>query len=423
MKYKRKVLKNGLRVITVPMKDNPTVTVLVLVEVGSKYESKKINGVSHFLEHMCFKGTVKRPKAIQIVTELDSVGAQYNAFTSQEWTGYYAKANSKHSDLLIDVVSDIYLNPLIPKEEVEKERGVIIEEINMYNDMPNLKVQELITKLLYGDQPAGWDVAGTKETVGATTRDDIFNYRHNAYVAGKTTVVVAGSFNEKKILSQIEKSFKNCSTEKGLTKLAVAEAQNEPQILKEDRKIDQTHLVLGVRTFDAYNKQNAVLRVLSGVLGGGMSSRLFEKMRNELGICYYVRNTTDALSDHGFFSISAGVKNERLIEALSGIMGELELLKNELVSKKELDKVKEYLVAGMYLHLESSDSVADFYGSDEILNKKLKKPEEVAKEIYKVTAKEINDLAKKIFVNKNLNLAIVGPQSDDTKIKEVLKFK
>jgi predicted Zn-dependent peptidase len=236
-------------------------------------------------------------------------------------------------------------------------------------------------------------------------------------------VVVAGSFNEKKILSQIEKSFKNCSTEKGLTKLAVAEAQNEPQILKEERKIDQTHLVLGVRTFDAYNKQNAVLKVLSGVLGGGMSSRLFEKMRNELGICYYVRNTTDALSDHGFFSISAGVKNERLIEALSGIMGELELLKNELVSKKELDKVKEYLVAGMYLHLESSDSVADFYGSDEILNKKIKKPEELAKEIYKVTAKEINDLAKKIFVNKNLNLAIVGPQSDDTKIKEVLKFK
>lgn len=423
MKYKRKVLKNGLRVITVPMKDNPTVTVLVLVEVGSKYESKKINGVSHFLEHMCFKGTTKRPKAIQIVTELDAVGAQYNAFTSQEWTGYYAKANSKHSDLLIDVVSDIYLNPLIPKEEVEKERGVIIEEINMYNDMPNLKVQELITRLLYGDQPAGWDVAGTKETVGAIKRDDIFNYRHDAYVASKTTIIVAGSFNEKKILSQIEKSFKNCPTTKGLTKLAVTEKQNEPQILKEERKIDQTHLVLGVRTFNAYNKQNAVLRVLSGVLGGGMSSRLFEKMRNDLGICYYVRNSVDALTDHGFFSISAGVKNERFLEAVSGIMGELELLKNELVSKKELDKVKEYLVAGMHLHLESSDSVADFYGSDEILNKDLKKPEEVAKEIYRVTAKEINTLAKKIFVNQNLNLALVGPFNDENKIKEVLKFK
>ncbi|MEK9184786.1 MAG: pitrilysin family protein, partial [Patescibacteria group bacterium] len=170
MTYKKKILKNGLRIIAVPMKDNPAVTMLVMVEAGSKYESKEISGVSHFLEHMCFKGTRKRPKAIDISRELDSIGSQYNAFTSQEFTGYYAKSDPKHLDKIIDVISDMYLNPLFDEKEIEKEKGVIVGEIDMYEDMPQQNVQDVFTKLLYGDQPAGWSVAGTKKSVRALAR-------------------------------------------------------------------------------------------------------------------------------------------------------------------------------------------------------------------------------------------------------------
>jgi len=182
MKFSKKTLKNGLRVITVPMKDNPTATVLVLCEAGSKYETKKISGVSHFLEHMCFKGTTKRPKAIDISKELDALGSQYNAFTSQEYTGYYAKSDAKHFRQIFDIVSDIYLNSTFPDTEMQKEKGVIVEEINMYEDMPSRHVQDLMSELLYGDQPAGWNIAGDKKTILGMSRDDLVAYQQAHYL-------------------------------------------------------------------------------------------------------------------------------------------------------------------------------------------------------------------------------------------------
>ena len=373
MNFSKKTLPNGLRIITVPMKDNPTVTVLVLVAVGSKYETKEINGLSHFLEHMCFKGTKKRPTALHISHELDSVGAQYNAFTGQEYTGYYAKAAAKHAPLLVDVVSDIYLNSTLPEAEMEKEKGVIIEEINMYNDLPQRKVQDIFMSLLYGNQPAGWDIAGTKEKVSKMKRSDFIDYRSKFYTAPETLVVVSGSIDEKEILKLVEKQFQSSSPKKGGGKLPVSEKQDMPAISNQKKETDQTHFVLGVRTFDAYAKKNAELKVLTGVLSGGMSSRLFEKMRNKLGICYYVNASEDSFTDHGFFSVSAGVKNERLVEAIKEILKELASLRDTLVPEKELAKVKDYLVGGMYLGLESSDSLAEFYGSQEIIKKPLKK--------------------------------------------------
>src|SRR6266850_72679 len=193
MKYSKKVLKNGLRVVTIPMKDNPTATVLVLVETGSKYETKKVNGISHFLEHMCFKGTAKRPKAIDISKELDALGSQYNAFTAQEYTGYYAKSDARHFRQIFDVVSDIYLNSIFPDGEMQKEKGVIIEEINMYEDMPQRHVQDLMMKLLYGDQPAGWNIAGEKKNILEMKRDDFVAYKEKHYLPEATVLVVAGA--------------------------------------------------------------------------------------------------------------------------------------------------------------------------------------------------------------------------------------
>lgn len=420
MKYKRTILKNGLRLITVPIKDSPTVTVLVMVEAGSKYETKKENGLSHFLEHMCFKGTINRPKAIDISKELDGIGSHYNAFTGEEYTGYYAKAAAKHAPKLLDVVSDLYLNPVFDEKEIEKEKGVIIEEINMYHDLPQRHVQEIFTELLYGDQPAGWNIAGTKENVEAMKKSDFVNYRNAKYVAKATTVVVAGNFDEKKIKKEVEQKFNNLSKSGKAKKLKVIEKQDTPEIKIEERKTDQSHLVLGVRGYPIAHKYNATAKVMNAVLGAGMSSRLFQKMREEMGVGYYVRSSYDALTDHGVLSVSIGADVKRVEEVINAILAEFKKLKDELVSDEELNKTKEYLIGTMYLGLESSDSLAELYGFQEIMNRPLKTADEIAKEIKKVTAKEIRDLARKIFVEKHLNLAIVGPVGDESRVKSLL---
>jgi len=423
MKFNKTILPNGLRVITSPMTDNPTVTVLVLVEAGSKYETKEINGLSHFLEHMCFKGTKKRPTAMTIAHELDSIGAQYNAFTSNEYTGYYAKAHARHAPLILDVVSDIYLNSSLPEAEMEKEKGVIVEEINMYNDLPQRKVQDVFMKLLYGDQPAGWDVAGTKENVAKMKRSDFIDYRKKFYTAPETLVVVSGSFNESEIIDSIKKLFSGTPETKGAGKLKVEESQTAPSILIEHKKTDQTHFILGVRTFDLYDKKNSALKVLAGVLGGGMSSRLFQTMRERLGICYYVGASPDSFTDHGYFAVSAGVRNDRLDEAVKEVIEELKILKEKPVPEKELSKVKEYLIGNMYLGLESSDSIADFFGFQEIVRKPIRTPDQIVAEINKVTAIDIMNLAKEIFVDKGLNLSLIGPREDSKELKSLLTFE
>lgn len=425
MNFKKTIFKNGLRVITVPMKDNPTCTVLVLVETGSKYETKSLNGISHFLEHMCFKGTTKRPKGIDISKELDSIGSQYNAFTSQEYTGYYAKSDAKHFKKIFDLVSDIYLNSTFPSTEIEKEKGVIIEEINMYEDMPARHVQDIMMNLLYGDQGAGWSIAGEKENILAMKREDFVKYKNAHYVPSATTLVVSGSVSEKEVMQEVKKIFGSLKNNKKDKKLKTKEIQTKPQVLIKYKKTDQTHFVLGVRTFDLFYRDNAVLSVLSGVLGAGMSSRLFIKLREEMGVGYYVRAYNEAFTDHGFFQISAGVDNNRIEEVLKAVIGECNKLKTKLVHTEELEKVKECLIGNMKLSLESSDDIANFYGTQELLKKEIKNIDEKARQIRNVSAKQIQDMAKKIFQNNKLNLALIGPfdnKMDQNKFLKVLKF-
>ncbi|MFZ2038329.1 MAG: pitrilysin family protein [Minisyncoccia bacterium] len=408
MKFKRKVLPNGLRVVTIPMADNPTVTVLVTVEAGSKYETKDINGLSHFLEHMCFKGTTNRPKASDISRELDGLGAHYNAFTSQEYTGYYAKAEARHLDKILDVISDMYLHPVFDEKEIEKEKGVIAEEINMYEDLPQRKVDEVFTELLYGNQPAGWSIAGTKEIVRKMTRDNFVDYRKKNYLPPATSLIIAGNFDEKSIYKKIDIAFKGMPEGKKQNKLKVKEVQTSPQVAVFNKETDQSHIIVGVRTFDTYNKKRTILSVLSSVLGGGMSSRLFQKLRDELGVCYYVRTGADLLTDHGTLAVSAGLDNSRVKIAVEAILAEFKRLRDELVSPEELTKVKNQMTGNFTLGLESSDSLAEYYGFQEIYHKELKKPEEIKKEILAVTAKDIQKLAREIFKNEKLNLAMVG---------------
>lgn len=422
IKAKKKTYKNGLRVITVPMKDNPTVTVLVLVGTGSDYEPKEINGISHFLEHMCFKGTIKRPDSKIISHELDALGCQYNAFTGNENTGYYAKGDPKNFKQIFDVVSDIYLNSTFPETEMEKEKGVIIEEINMYEDMPASHVQDLFTEVLYGDQSAGRSTLGTKKNIQKMTRPNFINYKKNHYVAENTVVIVAGDIKSDEVYKEVDKYFKNIPITKSRKKIKTNDIQDKPNILIKNKKTDQTHFILGVRAFSLFDKRNVILSILAGILGAGMSSRLFIKLREEMGVAYYVRAYNQPSLDHGFFQISAGVNNTRTKEVIKEIIKECSRLTNEKVSEKELNKIKSFLIGNMKMSLEATDDIANFYGGQELMKNEIKTLEEKIKEIEKVNADKIQKMAKTIFKTNNLNLALIGPFKDDSKFKEILKF-
>ena len=422
IKAKKKTYKNGLRVVTVPMKDNPTVTVLVLVGTGSDYESKEINGISHFLEHMCFKGTIKRPSVKIIAHELDSLGCQYNAFTGSEYTGYYAKGDSKNFKQMFDIITDIYLNSTFPETEMQKEKGVIIEEINMYEDMPASHVQDLFGEVLYGDQPAGRSTLGTKENIQKMIRDNFVEYKKTHYVSENTVVIVTGNITNEEVYKEVDKYFKDVPVTKTGKKPKTKDSQDKPNILVKFKETDQTHFVLGVRTFDVFDKRNTTLSLLGAVLGAGMSSRLFTKLREEMGVAYYVRSFNQASLDHGSFQISAGVNNTRTEEVVKEILKECNLLMKEKVSDKELDKVKSLIIGNTKMSLEATDDIANYFGGQELIKKEIKTLEEKIKEIKAVKAEDIQKMAKIIFKDKNLNLAIIGPYKDKTSFESILKF-
>ena len=420
--YKKITLDNNLRVITIPMADSLTTTVLVLVEAGSKYEAKEINGLSHFLEHMCFKGTKKRPKSIDISSELDNIGAVYNAFTSMEYTGYFAKARPNHFDIILDVVSDIYLNQIFDPKEIDKERGVIIEEINMYEDLPMRRVQELFTTLLYGDQPAGWDIAGRKEVIKKLTRDDFTKYHNEHYLGKSSLVVVAGKFSEDEVIKKIETAFAFIKSGKKTPKVKTTEHQERPEVLLKHKETDQTHLVVGVRTFDIFDERRYILQILADILGGGMSSRLFQKIREEMGAAYYVSAGADLYTDHGYLAASAGVDHKKINEVIEVILEEFKKTVERPIENKEIQRAKEHLIGRLIIGLETSDQLAGFYGGQEIITREILTPKDTIKKIQAVKNEEITAVASEIFQNQKLNLAVIGPFKEKERFEKILKI-
>lgn len=418
----KKVLPNGLRVILAPQPGSVSSAVLVLVEAGSEYETKRTNGLSHFLEHMMFKGTTNRPTSQLISGELDALGAEYNAFTGQEYTGYWAKAQNAKLPQIMDIVFDMYLNPIFDPKEIEKERGVVIEEINLYEDTPTRKVHEIFSELLYGDQPAGWDIAGTKENIRTLQRKDFASYRAARYVAPGTAVIIAGSFNPKRILATITKQFGELPKKRASAKPKAVERQARPAVRAKFKESDQTHLVLGTRAFSMFDKRRYALQVLADIAGGGMSSRLFHRVREELGAAYYVRAAADLSLDRGFFAVSAGSDNKRAPVVVKAVLEELARLRRETVPAAELQKAKDHLVGGIMLGLETSDELAGYYGSQEITAKKLVSPEELSRRVKAVTAEQVRAVARAIFTDRSLNLALIGPWKKAATFQKILKF-
>ncbi len=422
MKYKKTTLANGVRIVTVPAKGNPAATVLVVVETGSNNETKEQNGLSHFLEHMVFKGTKKRATSSQISLELDSVGAESNAFTSNDFTGYYAKASKKNWRKVLDIVSDMYTDPLLPEAELEKERGVILQEISMYEDLPQKQVQNVFSKLLYGDSPQGRTILGPAQNIKRFSRKDFLNYRKLQYTPERTIVVVAGDVPEKDVVKASEILFKGLVKGKRIVRTNIIVNQKKPQILVHKKVTDQTHMVLGFKTFGAKDKRGMTTTLMAGLLSAGMSSRLFKRLREEMGACYYVRASHNQYATYGNFTISTGINLSRLEEVVKVLLEECTKLKETLVSETELNKVKEYLISHLNMNLETTDAMAEFFGLEEAIKGSMETPEEIEKKIRQVKARDIHRIAKTIFTNNNLNLAIVGNVEVQAKIKKILSF-
>ncbi|MFZ2970847.1 MAG: pitrilysin family protein [Minisyncoccia bacterium] len=420
--YKKSKLSNGVTVITVPLKATKTVTVLVLIKTGSKNEVDKNRGVSHFLEHMFFKGTGKRPTSLDLSKTLDSVGGVYNAFTGKEYTGFWTKVDADHTDLALDVISDMLICSKFLQAEIDKERGTIIEEMNMYLDNPIMYVPTLFENLLYSGQPLGNDEIGTRKTIASVMRKDFVDYYRKYYNGENIVVAVAGSFNEMNIKSSISKYFKPLN-KRGSGKQADGyDEQKKPGILINDRKTDQTHICLGVRGYNMDHKDRYAINLLSIILGGNMSSRLFISVRERLGLAYYISTSAESYKHVGYFVTQAGVSNEKCKLAIEIILREYKKFTTETIGDEELKKAKDYWKGRSMIALESSDSMANFVAMQELYSGKILTPEERFAKIDKVTAADIKRVASDIFTEDKLNLAAIGPIKDEREIMNILNF-
>ncbi|OGN04537.1 MAG: hypothetical protein A2831_00755 [Candidatus Yanofskybacteria bacterium RIFCSPHIGHO2_01_FULL_44_17] len=412
---------NGLRLITVPMEHTKSVTVLVMVATGSRYETKDINGISHFLEHMMFKGTTKRPGTLDISQELDSLGAEYNAFTGKEYTGYYVKCAADRVDVALDVISDIFQNSKFDSKEMDKERGPIKEEINLYLDSPPRRIGEVFEMLMYGDQPLGWDISGTKENIDEMQHADLLKYFENHYFDKNTIVAIAGNIQTEEMKKKVEKYFDNIRDGKRAEPTETQEDQKEPRFKVEYKKTDQTNINLGFRSYSRFHPKHEALEILGMILGGGMSSRLFVEVRERRGLAYHVRSGVTAYNETGNFVTYAGLGNANLIEGLKVILTEHKKLIEEKVTEKELNRVKDQIRGAFVIGLEQSDDLASFYGEQELLEHKIETPEERLAKITAVTAEDILEVAKDVIRPEKLSLAIIGPlEGDNEEIKEIL---
>lgn len=412
---------NGLRLITVPMKDRKIATVMVIVGTGSRYESKNNNGISHFLEHMMFKGTSKRPGALDISLELDSIGADSNAFTGKEYTGYYARAASEQTDLMLDIIADIFQNSNLDIEEIEKEKGVIVEEINMYLDTPRRYVNDIFEMLLYGDQPLGWDISGDKDNVRSLTQDQIREYFLHNYVAHNTIIAISGNIDTEDIKSKIPKFFGEVR-DGGIPSFeAVIESQSEPQFRIWNKKTDQTHINVGVRAYSLKDDRSYALELLSIILGGNMSSRLFTEVREKRGLAYSVNTFVTTFTDAGYLATHLGVDNSKAYDALEVILKEYKKIRDEGVPQSELDKAKSFNRGKVLMALDSPDFIASYVSEQLLLKGEVMTPMEELALYDAVTVEDIKHVAEDIFQNNKLNLSLIGPfEENDPKIKALL---
>jgi len=420
-------LKNGLNFINIPMPGTRAVTVLILFPVGSRFENKKISGASHFVEHMMFKGTMKRPDYTEISRELEAVGADYNAFTYKDYTGYYVKVNTSKAELAFDWLSDIVFNSILPIKEVEKEKGVIVEEIRMYEDNPTMAIDLLFDRLMFGDNSLGWDIAGTADSVRKMTRKDLWDYYKKYYSPANAVLVVAGNLDNKKLKKLLNK-FSVIKGEKNFDAWSkhqkfVWEKRALPlakRVSVQTRKLDQAHLIMGFPGLAYQNKKLYAAMVMLNILGGGMSSRLFVEVREKRGLAYMVRAGMGSFRDCGAVQVQAGLDPARLEEAVLTICTEIKKIASAAVSKKELNDAKNNLIGRLALALEDSGVQAERTAKQFWFLPKVEDFSEVKKKVKLVTVSEVQKIAEELFDFSRMRLAVIGPLNKE-KVLSVFK--
>jgi len=415
--YNKVVLDNGLRVITSTMPHSRSVCLVILVGAGSCYESKEEAGISHFAEHLFFKGTQRRPTSKEITQDIEGVGGIINGSTDKEVTIFWCKVAESHFPIALDVLSDLLLNSRFDNKEIEQERQIISEEINMNLDLPQQRVNMLIDELLWPDQPLGRDVIGYKETVSSITRKQLLNYVARSYIPNNTVLSIAGNIQHEQAMEQIEPLFNKWAAGKLLPGYITDDNQTEAKLRIEPKDIEQAHLCLAVHGFSHSHPQRFTLDLLNAVLGGGMSSRLFTEIREHMGLAYDIYSSTDHFLNSGAFTIYAGVDPKKVEIAVAAILKELSKIKQE-VTASELTRAKELSKGRLYLRLEDSRNVALWYGSQEILMRQILDIEDVISIVDAITIDELKKVAKEILTDSGLNLAVTGPVQNDSLIKE-----
>lgn len=423
MKYHKRVLKNKLTIIEVPSTDAESVVVDFFVKTGSRSETAKENGISHFLEHFLFKGTKKYPSAMAITELVDGIGGEMNANTGKEHTQYYIKAHHSRLEMIFEILTDMIQQPLLDKPELEREKGVIVEEINMYLDSPRSVVGNLLEETMWPKQALGRDIAGTPETVTKFTQAMFRSYLERHYQTGNMIVGISGRYDRKKLNSLIKKYWEKIPAKKFNGWDKSKNHQTAPRVSVKFKDTQQAHFDLGFKSFGYDDKRGRIAAVLSSLLGGGMSSRLFTEIREKRGLAYYVRAGQSAYIDTGVFDVSAGVQVGKLEEAVKVTLEELDKLKTGDISDKELLKAKEYLKGRTTIYLEDNQARLDWFLEQTAFKKQVKTPAEVFREIDSVTKAEIAKIARDLFLPQKLSFAVVGPykKSMETKISKIIQ--
>ncbi len=419
--YSREVLSNGLRILTSTMPHTHSVCISVFVGTGSRYEEADKAGISHFLEHVCFKGTSRRPTAREIFEAIDGVGGMLNAGTDRELTVYWSKVASGYTSLAIDILTDLIRYPEMDTQEMEKEKQVVINEINLNYDSPQNRADSLIDETLWPAQALGRDVAGSVETVSSFSRLDVLDYFNHQYLPNNTVVSVAGDIDHDKVVAMLSASLEDWKGSTPLPWYPADDTQESPRLCIESRNTDQSYICLGVKGLPISHPDRFSLDLLSAILGGCLSSRLSMEVREKRGLAYSIHSYTSHLLDSGSLIACAGIDPKHLTETITVILQELRRLKED-ISDAELTKVKEMSKGQLILRMENSQNVANWLGGQELLLGKVLTVEEVLKLIDSVQREDLERIAKQLLVTEKLNLVVVGPSPPEKELESMLRL-
>jgi predicted Zn-dependent peptidase len=417
--FEKTTLANGLRVVTAPMPHAKSVACFVMLAAGSRYETKDTNGIAHFAEHMFFKGTKRRPTARQIAGEIDSIGGEFNAFTSKEYTGYYVKCAAEHRDVALDVLVDMLRHSKFDSEEIEREKGVIVEEMNMYYDTPRDYVDGVYDELLYGDTPLGWDIIGRKETVRAAERETFIDYLERWYRAPRMVAGIAGNLGGG-LTSRLEELLGDVQDGSNGEPPPVEWSQDAPQVKLHTKQSDQAHIRVGVHSYPLVHPDRYALSLLATVLGGGMSSRLFTEVRERRGLAYYIYGHQQGYTDTGTLFAQGGVDINRIDDAVSTVVHEFARIAADPIEPDELEKARNFAKGRLVLSLEDPKGMILFGLRNEVLEETLREPEEVLAGLDAVTIEDVQRVAQDIIRENRLNFALIGPFDDPERFEKLL---